>query len=813
MKGQSQLGRIAKLGAAAVAVTGLGAVSGCLNRPIEPIDPLTTSTVVERLTQSAVNKIDLLFMVDNSASMADKQAILATAVPDLISGLVNPPCLDVTTGNPLPSAQQPSSPTAACPSNSKREFPPILDIHIGMLSSSLGSFGANGCPDSENTCPGNAPNTSTNDHGHLVTRKDPCSGGTVPTYAPGGNPEGFLAWDPSQMLNPPGIADMATLEQDLHDLVVGDGQSGCGFESQNESWYRFLVDPSPYNQIALNSMGVVQTMGTDSALLQQRAEFMRPDSLLAIIMLSDETDTSLKEYGQYPLFAQETTAPPADKQFHLPHATQACTQKGPTDPCCLSCGEKLPPQCADPTCAPPNTNYTDATENLGLRAFGLSGGLMSHKARYGIEWFYQPSRYVQALTSPTVQDATGNVTTNPIFAPNPMYPNATVRDPGLVFYAAITGVPWQLIARQDANGTPDLKGGINPTTMKAEGGFKTFQELNQLDKTGHNTYWDDIVGDPENYVLPLSPYMQESTVPRLDKNGNGLVDPITGTSTSPPQSGAGPNPINGHEWSPVMPAGDIEYACIFPLPTPVDCSAQGTTCDCNVAASADNPLCDPNPNDNMKPTLQTRAKAYPGVKNLAIAKGLGTQGIAASICPAQLTDNTQSDYGYRPAVNAIINRLKQALTGECLPRTLTPDKTGEVPCLILEASTTNSCNCNATARAPVSAAHQPAEAQAKMDPLNATEHWNCFCEITQATGSDLTTCETNANDPPVNPQTNQAVNGWCYVDATIGQSPAAEAAAQKITKNCPQTEQRLIRFVGKGQPDSGSTLFITCEGQ
>src|SRR5438067_676018 len=30
-----------------------------------------------------VSKIDLLFMIDNSSSMADKQAILAAAVPDL----------------------------------------------------------------------------------------------------------------------------------------------------------------------------------------------------------------------------------------------------------------------------------------------------------------------------------------------------------------------------------------------------------------------------------------------------------------------------------------------------------------------------------------------------------------------------------------------------------------------------------------------------------------------------------------------------------------------------------------------------------
>jgi hypothetical protein len=848
MKGLSMLGsrirrRARKLGTASavgVTVMGLGAVSGCLNRPIEPIEPVTTSTVVERLTQSAVNKIDLLFMVDNSASMADKEAVLATAVPDLIGGLVNPPCDDDTTGLPIPTAMQPAGPTEACPGTSKREFTPIFDIHIGLISSSLGTFGANGCPDTEPTCPNNAPNTSNNDHGHLVTRTDPCASTVVPTYTTSNGPEGFLAWDPEQMLTPKGIADEPTLQMDLTDLVVGDGQSGCGFESQNEAWYRFLIDPSPYQSITLNSKPEVVTTGEDEVLLQQRREFLRSDSLLAIIVLTDETDTSIKEYGQYPLFAQETN--PNMTPFHLPHGSAACTDpmQGPTSACCYSCGETKPAACpVDPTCNGAAGDYNDNTENLGLRAFGLSGGLQSHKARYGIEWFYQPSRYVQALTSPMVQNAAGDMVNNPIFSPNPDEPNASVRDPGLVFYAAITGVPWQLIARQDANGTPDLINGIDPLDKTVTGGFKTYEELNMLDKGGKNTFWQDIAGDPENYVVPFSPYMVESTVPRTG------TDPITGTTLAPPQANCGmlapnPNTINGHEWNvapPNAPPGDIEYACIFTLPTARDCSLpNAVSCNCTgLAANADNPLCDPNPNDSMNPTLQTRAKAYPGVKNLAIAQGLTTQGIAASICPAQLANpnnadgSPAADYGYRPAVNAIINRLKQALTGECLPRTLTPDPTGQVPCLILEARNVGggACNCDAAdARQDVQTAHLPAEQAAKQDPLDETAQWNCFCEIVQSgspppadtpppvptaadVAADLSACQGSAADPPINTLTGKPVNGWCYVDDSSS-TPIGNPA---IVKNCPDTEKRLIRFVGEGQPQTGATLFITCEGQ
>ena len=413
-----------KLAAVLITVVGLG--GGCLTRPIEPVNPVLTTTTVERLTQSGVDKIDLLFAIDNSSSMADKQAILALAVPDLIGGLVNPRCIVTATQKPVPTAQQPGGPLAKCPDGSQREFPAVLDVHVGMVTSSLGSFGANGCPDSvPAACPGGGADTSNDDHGHLVTRTSACSNANVPTY----QGDGFLAWDPALTQEPPGEANIGDptatppvpgLETSFQDLVTGAGQTGCGFESQNEAWYRFLVDPSPYKAIDLNGPNTtVQTSGIDSTLVDQRAAFLRPDSLLAIILLTDETDTSIKQYGQFPIDAQVTTGGNDPGIFHLPLPRQDCQTKGPLDRCCVSCGEPTPSGCdPDPTCTVNGkvAMYTDQTENINIRAFGLSGGKMSQKARYGIEFFYQPSRYVDALTSSMVPDAAGNMVPNPIFA-------------------------------------------------------------------------------------------------------------------------------------------------------------------------------------------------------------------------------------------------------------------------------------------------------------------------------------------------------------------------------------------------------------
>ncbi|KYF87716.1 hypothetical protein BE20_25180, partial [Sorangium cellulosum] len=91
--------------------------------------------------------------------MADKQDILATAIPDLVQ----------------------------CPQDFKREFEPVKDIHIGIISSSLGGHGSGACP--AMTSPSNV------DMAHLLARESEDSEvNDLPTYLN----KGFLAWDPDQ---------------------------------------------------------------------------------------------------------------------------------------------------------------------------------------------------------------------------------------------------------------------------------------------------------------------------------------------------------------------------------------------------------------------------------------------------------------------------------------------------------------------------------------------------------------------------------------------------------------------------------------
>jgi hypothetical protein len=79
--------------------------AGCLDRPVTPAVPTTNNVYIAQIRQTGVDKIDLLFMIDNSISMADKQQILSEAVPVLVNRLIEPICLGANgmpTGNSSP---------------------------------------------------------------------------------------------------------------------------------------------------------------------------------------------------------------------------------------------------------------------------------------------------------------------------------------------------------------------------------------------------------------------------------------------------------------------------------------------------------------------------------------------------------------------------------------------------------------------------------------------------------------------------------------------------------------------------------------
>ena len=112
---------------------------------------------------------------------------------------------------------------------------------------------------------------------------------------------------------------------------------------------------------------------------------------------------------------------------------------------------------------------------------------------------------------------------------------------------------------------------------------------------------------------------------------------MVNSSSCPPGSADGCDPANGREWD--TKKGDLQYACIFQLAQPRDCSQvpAGTYCDCGVGNYAQSTaLCQSN--GGTYSTIQINGKAYPSVREMVIAHKMGAQGIVSSLCPIHVTE-------------------------------------------------------------------------------------------------------------------------------------------------------------------------------
>jgi hypothetical protein len=812
--------------AAIIGLVGIVAV-GCLDRNVVSNNPSVNTIVSKTITNVAIDKIDLLFVIDNSASMGDKQQYLAQAVPQLITRLVTPNCVDPSSGTIYGPSDAQGNGTCT---QGTVEFPPVHDMHIGLLSTSLGSRlsdqygdGSGGiCPPTATlTVNGTTLTNGNDDRAELLNR----STATQVPLADAGS-SNYLNWFPTQ--NPknagktpspgaPPISSPSQLTADFTALINGIGNYGCGIESQLESWYRFLVQPDPYQSMSVDSSGRAQWVGVDATILAQRANFLRPDSLVAIIDMTDENDSEIdvRAYdGQgYDFVAQN---------FDPPHGTSDCaenaTSSGLTDAAsCTSCSfVSMSTASSDPSCQMGDySSGNDWGYNENLRHVHM-------EQKYGILPQFPIQRYVLGLTSTTVPDRNGEYPSgagtyqgltnrdcvNPLFASSLPDGSSTdpdtlckltagTRTPDLIYYAHIGGVPHQLL-QEDPN---------NPDSPQKE----TLAASDWTKILGNNPLGYDYTG--------IDVHMIETYQPRT-----GM--PVGPTAT--------PDPASGYDW--ITDTGsqhvlevDREYACTFPLTTPRDCTntADPSTyyaCDCpsttGLTPQELPPLCDP-----TTQTTQIAAKAYPTQRELLLANLMGQQGFISSLCPIHVqpatgeTQTTDPLFGYNPAVNGIVDRLKASLTSSCETQKLVPvtapdgGTTGAVDCIVLvvlpPSTTGQTCTNPGTACDAAQGLSGPSS-----DPSAIFQQslLDTFCSDHEQSGaspqitdnqpvcalqqviidpSDTKACANNTAGPG-----GTSLPGWCYV-----QGPAATAL------NCP--EPNTIQFVN-GSPPSSTVASLQC---
>jgi hypothetical protein len=170
--------------------------------------------------------------------MLEKQMLLERAAPEMIERLANPFCRTAQgelTANP-----------GQCPDGAQLEFEPVRDVHVGVITTSLGGHGGDLCLREDVS--------RNNDQAYLIPKVRSLEATADPDLT------GFLSWNGGDEV------ERNKLEEAFTEHLQAVGDSGCGFEAPLEAWYRFLVDPQPPLEMVVDNT-VASSTGVDQAVL------------------------------------------------------------------------------------------------------------------------------------------------------------------------------------------------------------------------------------------------------------------------------------------------------------------------------------------------------------------------------------------------------------------------------------------------------------------------------------------------------------------------------------------------------------------
>ncbi|MCK9459231.1 MAG: hypothetical protein M0R80_06295 [Proteobacteria bacterium] len=281
--------------ATAIAILGpAAALLACMDRQPAPVCPVPTELKADRMQTNGFDGVDLLVMVDDSGSMRQEQAILATSFFPLVNSLANPIHTE------FPETDWP--------------YPAAESLRLAVITSNMG-FSSNGeSNDDEWPLPLPTECMELGDDGEFQGIEVPVvtiGSGVIPCDATAAQcPQGWscdgagdadgtpgqgvcVGADPSVAC--PGLealwAETSTGDPDaefaLRAACLGQqGTDGCGFEQQLASTARALSR-------------------------DDQEEFIVESHLLAILLVTDEEDCSMKDGAG--LFATPEVAEDASK--------------------------------------------------------------------------------------------------------------------------------------------------------------------------------------------------------------------------------------------------------------------------------------------------------------------------------------------------------------------------------------------------------------------------------------------------------------------------------------------------------------------
>ena len=233
------------------AAQGDGGTSGVARKGKLPPDSPScqVAQVSAEIAAVDVDKVDLLFVIDNSGSMAEEQASLRAQFPKLLETLA--------------SGQR---------RGGEQAFPPARSVHLGVVSTDMGLVG--------------------------ISEIDRCSGlgdDGIMQNEPRLQ-QGCKASYPRFLSYTAGLNQPTETANDFA-CVAALGTEGCGFEQQLESGLKALW---PGMDTRITFLGDGQGFGKQGHGDRENQGFLRSDptqglSVVAVVVVSDEEDCSMRD--------------------------------------------------------------------------------------------------------------------------------------------------------------------------------------------------------------------------------------------------------------------------------------------------------------------------------------------------------------------------------------------------------------------------------------------------------------------------------------------------------------------------------------
>ena len=218
--------------------------SGCTTEPSCP-----PQVEIENVPLAVTSDVDLLFVIDDSGSIVEDQESLVFQIPRIVDALTSG---DLDPSDGIVRGQ---------------DFPPVETLQLGVVSTDMGTGGFRlpGCVNAE-----------IGDDGVLSASGDWMRAGCLESY-------------PSPIVSFPfaGSEEVATTAS----CLVAMGMGGCGWEQPLEAALKAIT---PSTQAPVGSFDGRFLTGSGHAD-GDNAGFLRPSSILAIVVLTNELDCSVSD--------------------------------------------------------------------------------------------------------------------------------------------------------------------------------------------------------------------------------------------------------------------------------------------------------------------------------------------------------------------------------------------------------------------------------------------------------------------------------------------------------------------------------------